>query len=265
MVIFKSSKTMHNTSVSLSIAAFVALYISGLLVHLSATNQYDVYAQLSSPDNNKTLFVTGSASTQTKPDKVTMSLGVETTNTKAKAALAANSELMGKIVNALKIAGIKENETSTSSFTITPNRDYSIDKNQGKLTGFTVRNSILINSQNVNNASDWIDIAVSSGANNVDSIYFSISDKKLDEIKKELIKQAIGNAREKADVAASELGLKVVGVRTINIDQATPIFTGPTSYALESFKNEPSATPPPILTGEQQISLNVNIVFLMGE
>ena len=259
MVIFKSS------TISLSIAAFVGLFISGLLVYLSATNQYNAYAQLSSPDNNKTLFVTGSATTQIKPDKVTVSLGVETTNTKAKAALAANSELMDKIVNALKIAGMKENETSTSTFTITPNRDYSIDKNQGKLIGFTVRNSILINSYNVNNASDWIDIAVSSGANNVDSIYFSISDKKLDEIKKELIKQAIGNAREKADVAASELGLKVVGVRTINIDQATPIFTGPTSYALESFKNEPSAASPPILTGEQQISLNVNIVFLMGE
>src|SRR6188474_2552439 len=107
MVIFKSSKTMHNTSVSLSIAAFVALYISGLLVHLSA-NQHNAYAQLSSPDNNKTLFVTGSASTQIKPDRVTVSLGVETTNIKAKAALAANSELMNKIINALKTAGVKE-------------------------------------------------------------------------------------------------------------------------------------------------------------
>lgn len=247
-----------------SIIIATTIFIFGFSICSYNIDESYINAQSSAFDN-KTLFVTGSASTQTKPDKVTMSLGVETTNTKAKAALVANSELMDKIVNALKIAGIKENETSTSSFTITPNRDYSIDKNQGKLIGFTVRNSILINSQNVNNASDWIDIAVSSGANNVDSIYFSISDKKLDEIKKELIKQAIGNAREKADVAASELGLKVVGVRTINIDQATPIFTGPTSYALESFKNEPSAASPPILTGEQQISLNVNIVFLMGE
>ncbi|MGI0021336.1 MAG: SIMPL domain-containing protein [Nitrososphaeraceae archaeon] len=247
-----------------SIIVATTIFIFGFSICSYNIDESYINAQSSAFDN-KTLFVTGSASTQTKPDKVTMSLGVETTNTKAKAALVANSELMDKIVNALKIAGIKENETSTSSFTITPNRDYSIDKNQGKLIGFTVRNSILINSQNVNNASDWIDISVSSGANNVDSIYFSISDKKLDEIKKELIKQAIGNAREKADVAASELGLKVVGVRTINIDQATPIFTGPTSYALESFKNEPSAASPPILTGDQQISLNVNIVFLMGE
>nr|ACY24503.1 uncharacterized conserved protein [uncultured crenarchaeote 57a5] len=251
-------------SLRVSIIVATTFFILGFLIYSFNIGENHVQAQSAAFDN-KTLYVTGSASTQTKPDKITMSLGVETTNTKAKSALVANSELMDKIVNALKIAGIKVNETSTSSFTITPNRDYSLDKSQGKLIGFTVRNSIMINSENVNNVPDWIDIAVSSGANNVDSIYFSISDQKLDEIKKQLIKQAISNARAKADVAASELGLKVVGVRTINIDQATPIFNGPTSYALESFKNEPSAASPPILTGEQQISMNVNVVFLMGE
>src|SRR5438093_1779785 len=262
MVIFKSSVTMHNTSISLSIATFVCLFISGLLVYLSVTNQHDAYAQLSSSDNNKTLFVTGSATTQIKPDKVTVSLGVETTNTKAKAALAANSELMNKIISALKIAGVKDNETSTSSFTITPNRDYSIDKNQGKLIGFTVSNSIQIDSNNVNNTSEWIDIAVSSGANNVNSIYFSLSDKKLDDIRKELVNDAIDNAKEKADIAASALGLKIVGIRTVSIDQVTP-FTGPTPYGVASLKNEASAPSTPILTGEQQISQNVNIVFIV--
>jgi uncharacterized protein len=263
MVIFKSSMTMHNTSISLSIAAFIGLFISGLVVYSPATNQHNAYGQLSSPDNNKTLFVTGSATTQVKPDKVTVSLGVETTNTKAKAALAANSELMNKIISALKIAGVKDNETSTSSFTITPNRDYSIDKNQGKLIGFTVSNSIQIDSENVNNTSDWIDIAVSSGANNVNNIYFSLSDKKLDDIRKELINDAIDNAKEKADIAASALGLKIIGIRTVSIDQVTPFFPGPTPYGAASLKNEASAPSTPILTGEQQISQNVNIVFLV--
>ena len=36
--------------------------------------------------NNSTLFVTGSATNQVKPDKVTLSLGVETTNSTAQAA-----------------------------------------------------------------------------------------------------------------------------------------------------------------------------------
>ena len=263
MVIFKSSMTMPNISISLSIVAFVGLSTSGLLVYSPATNQHNAYGQLSSPDNNKTLFVTGSATTQVKPDKVTVSLGVETTNPKAKAALAANSELMNKIISALKIAGVKDNETSTSSFTITPNRDYSIDKNQGKLIGFTVSNSIQIDSKNVNNTSEWIDIAVSSGANNVNNIYFSLSDKKLDDIRKELINDAIDNAKEKADIAASALGLKIIGIRTVSIDQVTPFFPGPTPYGVASLKNEASAPSTPILTGEQQISQNVNIVFLV--
>jgi uncharacterized protein len=247
----------------LSIVAFVGLFISGLLVYSPATNQHNAYAQLSSPDNNKTMFVTGSATTLVKPDKVTLSLGVGTTNPKAKAALAANSELMNKIISALKIAGVKDNETSTSSFTITPNRDYSIDKNQGKLIGFTVSNSIQIDSKNVNNTSEWIDIAVSSGANNVNSVYFSLSDKKLDDIRKELVNDAIDNAKEKADIAASALGLKIIGIRTVSIDQATPFFPGPTPYGVASLKNEASTPSTPILTGEQQISQNVNIVFLV--
>ena len=170
---------------------------------------------------------------------------------------------MNKIINALKTVGVKENETSTSSFSITPNRNYSVDTNQGKLTGFTVSNSIQIDSSNVNDTSEWVDIAVSSGANNVNSIYFSLSDKKLDEVKNELIKDAIENAEEKADIAASALGYKIVGIRTVSIDQVTPFFPQPVPYATESLKNDAFAPSTPILTGEQRISLNVNIVFLM--
>ena len=246
----------------MSIIAITTTFTLCLLIHSYNVNEHTLYAQSSTLDN-KTLFVTGSATTETKPDKVTLSLGVETTNTTAKAALAANSELMNKIINVLKTAGVKENETSTSSFTITPNRNYSIDKDQGELIGFTVGNSIQIDSSKVNDTSGWIDTAVSSGANNVNSIYFSLSDKKLDEIKNELIIGAIENAKEKGDIAASALGYKIVGIRTASIDQATPLFPGPVPYATESLKNEAFAPSTPILTGEEQISLNVNIVFLM--
>lgn len=234
-----------------------------ILIYASNTNDHNLHAQTAVLDN-KTLFVTGSATTQTKPDKVTVSLGVETTNAKAKTALATNSELMNKIINALKIAGVSENETSTSSFTITPNRDYTIDKNQGKLVGFTVSNSIQIDSYNVNDSSEWIDISVSSGANNVNNIYFSVSDKKLEGIKNELLKEAIGNAGEKADIAASALGLKIDGIKTVNIDQATPFFTEPTLYTAEPSKIDGVSAPTPIIPGEQQISMSVSIIFLLG-
>jgi uncharacterized protein YggE len=246
----------------MSIIAITTTFTLYLLIHSYNVNEHTLYAQSSTLDN-KTLFVTGSAITVVEPDKVTVSLGVETTSTKAKAALAANSELMNKIINALKIAGVSENETSTSSFTITPNRDYTIDKNQGKLVGFTVSNSIQIDSYNVNDSSEWIDISVSSGANDINNIYFSVSDKKLEGIRNELLKEAIGNAREKADIAASALGLKIAGIKTVNIDEATPFFTGPTLYAAESSKIDGVSAPTPIIAGEQQISMSVSIIFLL--
>ena len=89
----------------------------------------------------------------------------------------------------------------------------------GNITGYTVTNSIQIESSNINNISRWIDIAISTGANRVDSIYFSVSDKKLDDIKNNLLNDAINNAKYKADNVASILGLKVIGVRSINLNE----------------------------------------------
>ena len=47
-----------------------------------------------------------------------------------------------------------------------------------------------------------IDGAVSAGANNVNNIYFSLSNKRLDDLKNSLLKDAIDNAKTKADIAA---------------------------------------------------------------
>ena len=68
--------------------------------------------------SNSTLSVIGNAETMVKPDKVTLTLSVETTNKTANAALIANSETMNNVLDALKSSGVKENETSTSFFNI---------------------------------------------------------------------------------------------------------------------------------------------------
>ena len=160
---------------SIVILAVTVVNISVEHIFTNASAQTDL--------TNNTILVTGSAINQTKPDKVSVSLGVETTNSTAQAALTANSDLMNQTLDALKVAGVQENETSTSTFSITPNYNYSSNTNQGRLIGFTVSNSIRIESSNIESVSKWIDAAVSAGANNVNNIYFSLSDKKLDEIK----------------------------------------------------------------------------------
>jgi len=196
-----------------------------------------------------------------KPDKVTLSLGVETTNKTADAALVSNSKLMNKILIALKKVGVKDNETNTVSFDISPNYNYS-QLNRGNLIGFTARNSIIIESSNINATSNWIDTAITSGANNINSIDFTISDKKLEQIKNSLIKPAIDNAVEKADIAASALGLKIVGVKSIKLLEFTASPLQQQEFATKAIASKPST---PIIAGEQTISQNVDIIFIIGK
>jgi uncharacterized protein len=220
--------------------------------------------------NANTLSLTGTAATMVKPDKVKVSLGLETTNKTANAALAANSKLMNKVIDALKAAGVKDNETSTSSFSISPNYNYSQSSSNTATTsriiiGFTVANSIQIQSTNINNTSKWIDTAIAAGANTVDRIDFILSDKKLEETKTNLIKQAMQDARAKADIVASAAGMKVAGVRSINLNEFAiqpPFPPPPIPLAKESLAAA-EARPTPIISGQQEVTTNVGVIFII--
>ena len=238
-----------------------SLFILGIAIHSSII----VDAELDSTSLiNNTLFVTGSATTNIKTDKVTASLGVETTDKTTEKALLSNSYLMNKIINALKGSGIKENETSTSSFTINPNYNYSEYGSKGDLIGFTVSNSIHITSSNIDLISQWIDTAVQTGANIVNEVYFSVSPDKLDKIKNVLLKDAVANAKSKADIVAEAAGLKIAGIKSITIGElGMPPIPGPVPVYSKSvsFDETPST---PIIAGEQEISATVSIVYILG-
>jgi uncharacterized protein len=247
-----------------SIFAIVSLiYLSH--VHISV-NAQTVFAQnIGSNPINSTLSVSGMATTKVKPDKVILSLGVETTNKTADEALSSNSKLMSKTLAALKAAGVRENETSTSSFSISANYNYS-QSSRGILTGFTASNSVIIESNGINRTSKWIDTAISAGANNINSIDFTLSDKKQKAITNSLITQSIDNAKEKARIAASALGLKVIGVKSINfIEFSPPTIPQQQSFLAKAAPTSPNAASTPIIPGEQEIAQNIDIVFILGK
>jgi uncharacterized protein len=229
------------------------------------------YAQSTFSQNvsssNSTLSVIGNAETMVKPDKVTLTLSVETTNKTANAALIANSETMDNVLDALKTSGVKENETSTSFFNISPNYNFTQEEDfrpiqSRDIISYTVTNSITVDSTNLLNVSQWIDTAVQVGANDVSSVSFLLSDKKSELVKNDLMRQAIMDAKNKSDIAASALGLEVVGVRSIVIEGIDGLPVPQQSF----FASEatPRVNPPPIIAGEQKVTSSVNITFLIN-
>lgn len=209
---------------------------------------------------NGTVHTTGTASARLQPDRVFVTVGVETTRNTANAALSENSELMSRIVSELTKQGLMQNETSTSSFNIYPLYNFTESGTRLNVSGFNVLNSIRIETANLDDISDWIDTAVDLGANDINEIRFTVSNNQLEGVKNKLIIDAIADAKQKAETAASAIGLKVVGVKSLNIEGSAPpapepLFRG--DIAAQAAEGQS----PPILAGEQEVSMSVSGVF----
>jgi uncharacterized protein len=272
-----SKDSTRPMSISLISTVIIAVASLALVIPLSPFDINDAYVQGSTIQNavvnNSTLYVVGDAQTKVKPDKVTLILSVETTNATAEEALDANSKAMNNTLEVLKAGGVMENETRTSFFNIFPNYNVTQDEDlppieTRDIVSYTITNSITIDSSNLLNVSHWIDNAVQAGVNDISSISFSLSDEKSKLIRDELLKQAVEDAQNKANIAATALGLEVIGVESANIEGANEIPPHPQqSYFAEKSAGatgSDSGPSTPIIAGEQQVTSSASVVFRIG-
>ena len=264
-----SEKNLKRNVSNLSILLFLG-FVFVFVVFINVAN-IDVFAQstVSNHTNqtqlssiNNTLFVTGSATDKVKTDLVTISIGVQSTNESVTDAALSNSKIANEIITSLKDNGVKENEISTSQFTIQPNYNFT-ETGFSVKTGFTVSNILTVQSPNFDNISSWIDSAVNAGANTINGVDFKVSNESLESAKNTLIQQAIINAKQNADIASSAIGSTIIGIKSIavNTDEFNPVPFND-QIMQRSFASGPSSTP--ILPGEQDVSVTVHITYLLN-
>ena len=222
----------------------------------------DQYNKTQLTSLNNTLFVSGSATDNVNTDLVTISIGVQSTNESVTDAVISNSKIANEIITSLRDNGVKENEISTSQYTIQPNYNFT-ESGISVKTGFTVSNILTVQSSNFDNISSWIDSAVTAGANTINGVDFKVSDKSLESVKNTLIEQAIINAKQNADIASSAIGSTIVGIKSIsvNTDGFNPIPFND-QIMQRSFASGASSTP--ILPGQQEVSVTVQITYLLN-
>ncbi|MDO5844755.1 MAG: SIMPL domain-containing protein [Methanocorpusculum sp.] len=189
---------------------------------------FAVFALLALPaaaedlSTDKIILVFGNGYSDTNPDKVTISFGVETINPDAKKAQSENAEAMNKVIAALKKAGIKDENIKTSGYSI---YSYEISEYQtGKwdigTTVYEVTNTVQVISYEVDKAGSYIDAAVDAGANKVNSLQFGLSNEKQIIERNKAIISAVKSAKADADSVSSALGIKITGTGKISVDQS---------------------------------------------
>jgi uncharacterized protein YggE len=252
---------------ALSFCIIFSLQYSNVIAQSYSTDVSDAVSSSNGMNTNSTVYTSGSALTRIAPDRVIISIGVETTGKTASEALYLNSALMNNIISELRNDGLRPNETSTSLFNIFPLYNFTESGTRLNVSSFTVSNTVQIESSNLDNVSQWIDTAVASGANSINNIDFSITEKKLEDTRNDLIVNAIANAKQKAETAASAVQLNITGVNAIIIDSST---ITPPLPPQPFYKDSLSATEgalsssTPIIAGEQEVSVSVSGIFSMG-
>ena len=218
--------------------------------------------------SEQTISVSGSATASSNPDTLVIVLGVESEAKTANESLSENSNSLNSVISSLTNSGLSEDDIQTSNFSIYPMYDSIKDFNgnwQQVLTGYRVSNILSIQTDKIDSAGDIIDAAVSSGANRVDNVSFQLSDEKSQKIGDNLIADAINDATQKAEKALVPLKQKIVGVKSVVIhDNVVPYYDSPMRASFDGFA-ESSMKSAPIMSGDEEITTNVSVVFYISQ
>ncbi len=214
------------------------------------------------PEEKPSISTSGSAEKEIPPDESRISLAVENTNANPNTARKNNADKMNTIIDVLRQAGLTDENITTSNFQITPNYDYE-NSNTDRIISYTALNKIELKTSANANISKFIDLAVNNGANRVENIDFVISKKTIDDNSMELLKEAFRNAKQKAEILATEGNFTITGVKKIDTSSSGG-YTPPT-YFYDNYAGdaaEKTASPSTqIIPQKNKITVTLPVIF----
>jgi uncharacterized protein YggE len=174
----------------------------------------------------RTITVSGTGIVKAEPNVAYVSTGVVTEGATAKEAIARNTAAMSKLVDGLKKSGIAAGDIQTTTFNVGPRYTQPKDGKPATINGYQVTNQIRLTIRNVAKLGDLLDEAIALGANQVNHIAFDVAD--ADALKDEARKQAVTNARKRAELYATAAGASLGDVLRISEDGAgfDPVLRG---------------------------------------
>jgi uncharacterized protein YggE len=196
------------------------------------------------------ITVTGTGEVRQTPDRASLTFGVQTEGETAKAALAANSAAMSRLIAALKAAGVGAKDLKTEHLDVSPR--YDVDK-VPEPRGYSANSMLTVSDQPLDRASRLSDIAVSAGADSVSGPSLSVADR--DAEYRRALDRAFDEARSKAETLASAAGVSLGEVTAIAEGQQ---YGGPVWGAADRLAVESKA---PIAPGSERIEASVTVTF----
>lgn len=213
-------------------------------------------AAVQAADLPHTITVQGEGESRAAPDQAQLSAGVTTTAATADMALADNARKMTAVFAALNRLGVPDRAIQTSNFSVSPQYPPYNQNATGlqRIIGYQVSNQVDVTLDDTKKLGPALDTLVTAGANQINSVSFSI--KNANALEAMAREAAIADARTRAQTYAKAAGVSVGAV--IAIQEGSGEAPRPV-YRVMAAPMAGAATP--TAAGEQSVTASVTVVF----
>lgn len=200
----------------------------------------------------RSVIVNGVGRVTVTPDRMILSLGVETRSLRVADALKANNKAAQDLIKVLKDKGVAEKDIKTSQLSIYP----QFDRDGRKITAYQVNNSVTATVRNIASSGDIIDAAAAGAGDaiRINGLEFGIGDPSPALASARDL--AVKDAKAQAEQLARSAGVKLGKLRTIR-SGSTP--DEPSVLRQASVAADSAGAP--ISAGTQDVTASVELVY----
>ncbi len=211
------------------------------------------------------ISVSGDGEVFAVPDTATFSVTVQEEAKDVKDAQDVATKKSNAIIAYLKEGGVEEKDIQTTDYSVHPQYDYTNSTCSGgycppgkqTLRGFQVSQTLTIKVRDTKKAGGLLSGVGSRGASSVSGLSFTIDDQ--DALEAEARDKAIAKAKEKAEVLADSLGVRIVRIVGFSEGGNYPVPYGRGGDVMTMAAEAKAA--PEIPVGENKITSNVTVTY----
>lgn len=184
-------------------------------------NTNEINSQIIEYENNEnfSVCVIGNASTSVKPDKAYVSVEIQTIDSEMKNSKDNNFKLFDNAVNALKEAGLSDNDIVFDSFYSYPSYDCSGVR---QVNGYYTTTVFTFTVNDLSNLQKLIDTVCENSVTSVRNIRYEISEQ--EKIYSDVMLQALENAKVKAKNLTGKDSLTIKSIREESVYSCSSLY-----------------------------------------
>jgi hypothetical protein len=219
------------------------------------------FAQRAQP-SDPVITVQGSADIRVAPDEATVRLGIVRQANTAQAAQEQANATAQQILSAITRLGVAQQQIQTSRLNLSPIfAPRSPESREApRIVAYQAANLISIRLDDLAQVGPAIDAGLKAGANQLEGVQFGLRDEL--PAREQALKQAVNEARRKAEAIAEALNVRLDGV--LEVSEGGVSVTPRTEYGDVVMARALEASPTPVSPGQLEVRASVSIRYRIG-